>query len=65
MKLNARISAAINEFSMALKDAYGDKLAEVLLFGSYSRGEATIDSDVDVMVILDMSESEARKNYLI
>ncbi len=31
---------------------YGDRLARVVLFGSYARGEATPESDVDVLVVL-------------
>lgn len=31
---------------------YGDRLFSVLLYGSVVRGEATADSDIDVLVIL-------------
>ena len=31
---------------------YGDRLVRAVLFGSYARGEATEDSDVDVLVVL-------------
>ena len=31
---------------------YGDRLVRVVLFGSYARGEATPESDVDVLVVL-------------
>jgi uncharacterized protein len=31
---------------------YGERLAEVYLFGSHARGEAGPDSDVDVLVVL-------------
>ena len=32
--------------------AFGDTLRQVWLFGSYARGEANKDSDVDFMVVL-------------
>ncbi len=32
----------------------GDKLYKVILYGSYARGDYTIHSDVDVMVLVDM-----------
>lgn len=36
-----------------LKDRFGNRLVYVGLQGSYLRGEATEDSDVDVMVVID------------
>jgi type I restriction enzyme S subunit len=32
---------------------YGSRLRGVYLFGSYARGEATSDSDIDVLIVLD------------
>ncbi len=31
---------------------YGERLHRVMLFGSYARGEARPDSDVDILVVL-------------
>jgi predicted nucleotidyltransferase len=36
-----------------LEDLYGERLHAVVLYGSYARGEATPESDVDVMVVLE------------
>jgi predicted nucleotidyltransferase len=35
-----------------LQSLYGERLARVVLFGSQARGEATDNSDIDVMVVL-------------
>jgi len=35
-----------------LKKLYGDRLHAVLLFGSYARGTADSESDMDVLVVL-------------
>lgn len=35
-----------------LKGAYGDSIAGLLLFGSYARGEASGESDVDVLIVV-------------
>ena len=35
-----------------LKAHYGDRLAAVVLYGSEARGEATPDSDIDLLVLL-------------
>jgi predicted nucleotidyltransferase len=37
----------------------GERLVELKLFGSYARGEARTDSDVDVAVVLDRIDSHA------
>lgn len=36
-----------------LESLYGKRLAGVYLFGSFARGEATPESDVDILVVLD------------
>ena len=36
-----------------LRIAFGERLREVRLFGSYARGEAHEESDVDVLVLVD------------
>ena len=43
------------------KQLFGDKLVDVRLFGSYARGDHSEHSDIDVMIILNMERSEARK----
>ena len=35
-----------------LRKLYGDRLVDVVLFGSYARGEAVPGSDIDVLVVL-------------
>jgi len=41
------------ELRARLTLSFGARLRDVCLFGSYARGEATEDSDVDVMVLVD------------
>lgn len=36
-----------------LKEAYSSRLRQVVLFGSWTRGEAHEESDVDLLVVLD------------
>ena len=47
-----RVRAAIAEVRARLEALYGDRLARVVLYGSYARGEAGPDSDVDLLVVL-------------
>ena len=39
---------------------FGDKLSDVRLYWSYARGDHNDESDIDIMVILDMSDDELR-----
>lgn len=38
---------------MQVRARFGPRLAHLTLFGSQARGEATEDSDVDVLVVID------------
>lgn len=40
-----------------LRRLYGDRLQRVLLFGSWARGDAHPESDIDLLVVLDRVES--------
>lgn len=40
-----------------LRGLYGDRLRQVLLFGSWARGDANPESDIDLLVVLDKTES--------
>jgi len=45
--------AAIQAYVDELTHRFGRQLVDVMLFGSQARGQATRDSDVDIMVVLD------------
>ena len=47
-----KLEKIITEFRQALEKIYGDKLINLVLYGSQARGDATEYSDIDVMVIL-------------
>lgn len=43
----------LREAVEGLRELYGPRLKGVLLYGSYARGEAEEDSDVDLLIVLD------------
>ena len=47
------IQPIIDEVKHRLKNIYGDKIKEILLYGSYAKGEATEGSDIDMVVVLE------------
>ena len=42
----------LRRIKASLEAAFGDRLRGVVLYGSEARGEATPDSDIDIMVLL-------------
>ena len=50
--LTAKEKAALAKLITGLKNLYGANLDGVILYGSKARGDATRNSDIDVMVIL-------------
>ena len=42
----------------ASQNMFGDKLNKVILYGSYARGDYNHESDIDVMVLVDVPAEE-------
>ena len=45
------IKEAITRFSQRVHNEFHDKIIQIILFGSYSRGDYHSDSDIDLLVI--------------
>lgn len=45
-------ASVISDFRTALVSRYGDRVKNCYLFGSYARGDAGVESDLDVLVVL-------------
>ena len=50
--INPAIEPIVREFKAALQTMYGDRLRDVVLFGSYARGDYEEESDIDLLMIL-------------
>ena len=59
-----RIIQLVNQVKKHLIERYGDKIREIILYGSYARGEATKDSDIDLLVLIDdsINPSDVRRS---
>lgn len=51
--LPPQVEATLGGFVQGVRQRFGARLAAIRLFGSYARGEATAESDVDCLVLLD------------
>lgn len=59
--IDSKISAVVSSFAEEAKTLYGDKLSEVILYGSCVRGENTPDSDIDILLLLTVEPQEIGK----
>ncbi|MEN6568036.1 MAG: nucleotidyltransferase domain-containing protein [Veillonellales bacterium] len=48
----------MNEVVYGMKNIFGDSLRQVILFGSYARGEQEEYSDMDIMVLVNLNDLE-------
>ncbi len=55
------VSNIIYEFARDMKKLFGKHLSSVVLYGSYARGNYNANSDVDVMILVKISEEEIKK----
>ena len=44
-----------------MKQLYGNKLKNIILYGSYARGDYGPDSDIDIMILVDLTEQEIKE----
>ena len=50
--LKPQLKTILEELSREIKKIYQEKLSQIILYGSQARGEAQIDSDVDILIVL-------------
>ena len=55
---------AAAQYGQRLRSRFGEKVAEIRIFGSYSRGEAHEESDVDIAVVLDSIDWATRREVI-
>lgn len=55
---NSEFSELTDVLKNRLKKIFGGHLNKIILYGSYAVNEEEIDSDIDIMVLTDISKSE-------
>ena len=56
------IQSLIGQYISEIQKIYGSRLKKVILYGSYARGDFRTDSDIDIMILLDMSDLDLKEN---
>ena len=66
MKESAEISGIIQELCTLAAPLFPEDEPEAILFGSYARGDAEPDSDLDVLLLVDMPrDAISERNWQI
>jgi len=62
--MSDKIIQLVRRIKNYLIERYGEKIRDVILYGSYARGQFTENSDIDILVLVDdtLSPFEVRKN---
>lgn len=57
-----RVDDLLKQYVNKIKAIYGSHLKTVILYGSYARGDYREDSDIDIMILLNITDLEI-ENY--
>ena len=52
------IQTLLTDYLAEIQKIYGLHLKSVILYGSYARGDYTPESDVDIMILVDLPDDE-------
>ena len=55
------MQSLITKYVSEIQKLYGIYLRQIILYGSYARGDFHLDSDVDIMILLDMSDLKLKE----
>ena len=59
--LPSNINEIIKEFIDGVNKILGNRIKKVILYGSYARGDYNESSDIDIMILTDLSNQEIIK----
>ena len=65
-KLSKKITRVLSETKEQLQSIYSRQLREIILFGSYARGDYSKGSDIDLLLLLDHLDNPGaeRERYM-
>ena len=59
--MSASVQMILSKYVDELEKIYGTYLKSVILYGSYARGDFKINSDMDIMILTSLSDSEIKE----
>ncbi len=63
--MNKQVQTIITKTQQGIKKLYGEQLDKIILFGSQARGDATPDSDIDILIVLKNSFNYSQESERI
>lgn len=54
----SQLAEILNKVAVSSKEIFETSLCEVILFGSYARGDYDDESDIDILIIADLTPEE-------
>ena len=64
-KSTQNIKPVVKKFKKELQKLYGDNMLQMILFGSYARGNIHDESDIDLLLILNKMKSPYHENVFM
>ena len=58
--MKQELKEILKRYVSDVRALYGERLCEVILYGSYARGDYREDSDIDIMILVDMDDEAVR-----
>lgn len=58
--MSQMLNELLKQYVVDICKIYGSRLKAVILYGSYARGDFKQDSDIDIMILVDMTDEEIR-----
>ena len=59
--MSSSVATILERYVKELEHIYGSHLKTVILYGSYARGDYKKDSDIDIMILLDLEDMDIKK----
>ena len=57
-RIPSKINEVINEFIDEVNKILGSRVKKIILYGSYARGDFNKNSDIDIMILTDLTDDE-------
>ncbi|MCI8961556.1 MAG: nucleotidyltransferase domain-containing protein [Clostridia bacterium] len=57
-KIPDNVKKVINEFIIKVNNILGSRVKKIILYGSYARGDFNKSSDIDIMILTDLTDDE-------
>lgn len=60
--MEGKIKNIVFEVNEELLKLFGEKIKHIILYGSYARGDFNLESDIDIMILLNCNQNEIAEN---